>query len=136
MSIGERLRVERKRLNFSQQEFGSIGGVTRNSQAKYERGETVPDVNYLEKIGEVGADLFYLMTGDRIDDQPEADPEQFEQLLNDCVDILFDVQKELGITLDSDMYKNALSFAFTSRASRAQMLKFVSAVISSINGSK
>lgn len=132
-SLGERLAEERKRLNLDQEQFGEIGGVKRNAQLAYEKDRRPVNSDYLERVGAAGVDLFYLMTGDRIEDQPKADPEQFDDLLNNCVDILFEVQKELGVTFDAEMYKNALSFAFTSRATKSQMLKFASAIVASLN---
>lgn len=126
MSVGERLKTERLRLGYTQKEFGELGGVKLNSQAKYERGETSPNTNYLENIGREGADVFYILTGERTQ---EAEPENFEQHLEQCVDMLFEVQQETGISFDKDTYKNALGFAFTTKATKSQMIKFVKAIV-------
>lgn len=64
-SIGNRLREERERLGLKQEAFGQIGGVNRNSQAKYEKDERSPDGKYLEAIASAGADVLYIITGQR-----------------------------------------------------------------------
>lgn len=63
--LGARLRLERERLGANQEQFGKFGGVTRNSQAAYERGERKPDTDYLRGIAEKGADLTYVLFGER-----------------------------------------------------------------------
>ncbi|MFN9585501.1 MAG: helix-turn-helix domain-containing protein [Pseudomonadaceae bacterium] len=64
-SIGERLREERDRLGFNQTAFGAIGGVQKQAQLKYEKGERMPDAAYLEAVAKVGADVQYVITGQR-----------------------------------------------------------------------
>jgi transcriptional regulator with XRE-family HTH domain len=72
--VGARLRDERKRIDRSQAELGTVGGVNRDSQAAYEAGKRPPDAAYLLSIREVGVDLNYLLTGARssADLSPEA----------------------------------------------------------------
>lgn len=65
MSIGERVKAERERLGHSQEEFASAAGVHRNTQAKYEKGEGAPDANYLAAIESIGADISYIVTGEK-----------------------------------------------------------------------
>lgn len=62
-SIGERLKEERERLGFSQTVFGSIGGVQKQAQLKYEKGDRSPDADYLAAISKAGADVQYIVTG-------------------------------------------------------------------------
>ena len=64
-SIGERLREERERLGFNQTAFGAIGGVLKQAQLKYEKSERFPDAAYLEAVAKVGADVQYIVTGER-----------------------------------------------------------------------
>lgn len=64
-SIGERLREERERLGFNQTAFGAIGGVQKQAQLKYEKGERFPDAAYLDAAAKVGADVQYIITGVR-----------------------------------------------------------------------
>lgn len=62
---GERLREERERLGLNQEELGQIGGVNRNTQGKYEKGERSPDLGYLAAVAEKGVDVLYVVTGTR-----------------------------------------------------------------------
>lgn len=65
MSIGERLREERIRLGLSQAELGEAGGVQKQAQLKYEKGERQPDALYLEGVAGRGVDVLYVLTGRR-----------------------------------------------------------------------
>ena len=65
VSIGERLRAERLRLNMSQPAFGEIGCVTKKTQMLYENGDRFPDAKYLAAIAAVGVDVLYILTGQR-----------------------------------------------------------------------
>lgn len=64
-SIGARLREERNRLALSQEAFGAIPGVTKQAQIKYEKDERHPDTLYLAAIAVAGADVLYILTGQR-----------------------------------------------------------------------
>lgn len=64
-SFNNRLREERKRFKLSQEEMAAIGGVQRNTQSLYERGARKPDIDYLEKIAKAGADILYVITGEK-----------------------------------------------------------------------
>ena len=65
MNISDRLRDERERLGLNQVEFGSIGGVKKLAQINYEKGERHPDSAYLAAIAAAGADVLYILTGQR-----------------------------------------------------------------------
>ena len=65
MPIGKRLREERERLGFSQEAFGALGGVQKRAQINYEKGERHPDSAYLAAIAAAGADVLYILTGQR-----------------------------------------------------------------------
>lgn len=64
-ALGERLREERERLGLNQEEFGQIGGVNRNTQGKYEKGERSPDSDYMAAAAAAGVDVLYVLTGAR-----------------------------------------------------------------------
>jgi transcriptional regulator with XRE-family HTH domain len=70
-SIGERLREERERLGLSQTQMAEIAkqlgakGATRQSQALYEKGEQTPSAAYISAISTTGADVLYILTGQR-----------------------------------------------------------------------
>ncbi|EAW1261733.1 XRE family transcriptional regulator [Salmonella enterica] len=64
-SIGERLREERLRLELSQAALGEIGGVRKQAQLLYEKGERNPDAAYLSAISRFGVDIQFIVTGVR-----------------------------------------------------------------------
>lgn len=65
MSIGERLKLERERIGYSQEKFGLIGGVQKRAQINYEMGARVPDAAYLRGVAQVGTDVQYVVLGVR-----------------------------------------------------------------------
>ncbi|WP_100783132.1 helix-turn-helix domain-containing protein [Pseudomonas donghuensis] len=75
---GERLRQERTRLGLRQDDFAQLGGVNRNTQGSYEKGERNPDVAYLAAVAGAGVDVRYVITGVRtVDDGASlSEPEQ------------------------------------------------------------
>lgn len=64
-TICDRLKFERLRLGLSQEEMAKIGGVARNAQINYEKGERSPDINYLAGVAAEGVDVNYVITGKR-----------------------------------------------------------------------
>lgn len=65
MSIGSRLEEERNRLGYTQEEFAKAGGATRKSQFNYETNERKPKSDYLSDIAKIGADVQYILTGNK-----------------------------------------------------------------------
>lgn len=66
VSIGSRLREERERLGLNQEAFAQITpSGTRQSQSNYEKGARSPDAEYLAAISGAGADVLYIITGER-----------------------------------------------------------------------
>lgn len=61
----DRIREERERLGFTQAQFAGIGKVTPRSQQNYETTERKPDADYLAEIAKIGADILYIVTGQR-----------------------------------------------------------------------
>ncbi|MFJ2282061.1 helix-turn-helix domain-containing protein [Pseudomonas sp. NPDC087803] len=66
VGVGERLREERTRLGLNQDAFAQQGGITRNTQGSYEKGERNPDSAYLTAVAKAGVDVFYVLTGGRM----------------------------------------------------------------------
>lgn len=60
-TFGERLRSERVRLGLNQTDFAALAGIKRTAQHFYETDARVPDIRYLERIQQAGADIKYLM---------------------------------------------------------------------------
>jgi transcriptional regulator with XRE-family HTH domain len=63
-TVGKRLREERLRLGLSQDEFASIGGLTRRTQTHYETDGRPPDTSYLRALAGIGVDVVYVLTGE------------------------------------------------------------------------
>lgn len=60
---GDRLRQERKRLGYTQQQMADFGGVRKQAQLKYEAGETSPTAEYLALVQRHGVDVQFVVTG-------------------------------------------------------------------------
>ena len=67
MGIGERLKEVREALGYTQEQLGEVAGVRKQSQHLYEKGERIPDAAYLTAVAAVGADVMYILTGERLD---------------------------------------------------------------------
>ena len=63
--ICDRLREVREALGLSQQALAERCGITARSQRNYESGERLPDAAYLAAIASAGADVLYILTGQR-----------------------------------------------------------------------
>lgn len=61
--VGSRLKAERLRLRESQESLAEKGGVGKNAQIKYEKGERSPDADYLQLVAQAGVDVLYVLTG-------------------------------------------------------------------------
>lgn len=85
MANHQRLREERERLGMTQLEFGSIGGVLKQAQHRYETGTRKPDIEYLVAIAAAGADVLYILTGQRSSPMIDVQllPPRERALLND-----------------------------------------------------
>lgn len=60
-SFGQRLKLERLRLQLSQQEVATHCGVARTTQNIYERDGRSPGLSYVQKLGDLGFNLPYLL---------------------------------------------------------------------------
>ncbi|MDH4869836.1 XRE family transcriptional regulator [Pseudomonas sp. BN515] len=65
MTIGARLKEERERLGFTQPAFAGVAETTKKSQIDYEKDLTQPKAGYLAAIARLGADVQYIVTGER-----------------------------------------------------------------------
>lgn len=72
VSFCERLRAERTRLGLNQTDFAALADVTKKTQMLYEAGERVPDADYMAAIANAGADMYYIITGQKIIDPTQA----------------------------------------------------------------
>ena len=65
ISIGDRLREERDRLALSQEEFAALGSASKRTQAAWEKGDQVPNAEFLALVAGHGVDVLYVVTGQR-----------------------------------------------------------------------
>lgn len=79
LARGERLRDERQRMGLSQTAFAELAGSSKRAQIRYEQGEP-PDADYLSEISKAGADVLYVVTGERNQASPRTTEEQPSQL--------------------------------------------------------
>lgn len=73
-SFHERIKAERIRLDLSQVELAERIGITRQTQALYERGKRYPDAQYLMLFCGIGANINYLLSG-----VPSSSPQIIEK---------------------------------------------------------
>lgn len=70
-TVGERLREQRKALGFSQEEFAARAGVSRRPYLDWEANRTAPTAVQLAALAYAGADVRYIVTGERDYAPPE-----------------------------------------------------------------
>lgn len=64
-SLCDRLKEERKRLRLSQAEAASRSGVQRETWSRYEGGVMQPGTDVWVALALMGADLHYILSGER-----------------------------------------------------------------------
>lgn len=65
MTVGIRLKEERKRLGLTQSAMAIACGVSKRTQIFYEGDSVGASAAYLTAAHELGADIVYLLTGER-----------------------------------------------------------------------
>lgn len=63
MSQGYRLKDERERLGFSQEDFAVLVGTTRKTQIHWEQDGSSITIEALDKWSKIGLDILYVITG-------------------------------------------------------------------------
>lgn len=74
MTIGKRLKEERKRLGKTQAGFAELGGIGLSTYKLYEGDERDPGTQFVAAIAANGADAQYIVTG--IKSGGTTDPEE------------------------------------------------------------
>lgn len=64
MNLGERIKNERRRLEYSQTDFAALGGASKGSQISWEKGLSAPNATTLAAWVAVGLDVVYVLTGE------------------------------------------------------------------------
>lgn len=65
MSFSNRLKEERKSLKLTQKQLAAKLGVTEQAQVSYEKDKLPKFAKYLEMLAQLGADVAYVVTGER-----------------------------------------------------------------------
>ncbi len=73
-TLPERLRLERKRMGLSQEDFGKLGNVSKTAQYLYESARNWPTLEYLETLRMGGVDVAYIASGIRSSHQTDDWP--------------------------------------------------------------
>jgi len=63
--VGDRMREERLRLSWKQEELAEKAGISKNSLIAYEKGKTPINAMLLLIFQDLGVDIAYVMTGRR-----------------------------------------------------------------------
>lgn len=62
---GERLRFERERLGYTQQQIAQLLGVPLAMYNEYEKGESDPGIYALPRLSACGFDILFVVTAER-----------------------------------------------------------------------
>lgn len=107
MNIGDRLKEERERLGFSQFDFAALTGSSKGSQISWEKGRAFPNAEYLEAIAATGADILYIVTGERIFNEQNIEPRSKECLI-EAARVIQEWQLESGKLLPIEKFIRAI----------------------------
>jgi len=119
MNIGERLRLERKRLGMTQAQIAKAGDVTVQSQRMYEACKRPPNAKYLNLLADMGVDVQYLITGHKSVNQKSIYREP-----TDALNEVLTLQEDFG-TFDAEQIKTLLGFAWTYQVDRDGLAEFI-----------
>lgn len=64
--VSHRLAQERKRLQLEQVEVCTKIGISIPTLSRYENGKRSPDLLLSKRLSDLGYDMFYVLTGDRM----------------------------------------------------------------------
>lgn len=66
MTVFGRLKAERERLGLSQTRWGDLATVVKQTVIQWEKGASAPDAVQLSALAAAGADVLYILTGQRM----------------------------------------------------------------------
>lgn len=64
MGLGERIKQERERLDYSQTAFAALAGASKHSQINWEKGTSAPNADVLISWKASGADIRFITEGE------------------------------------------------------------------------
>lgn len=100
-SFQSRLKAERKRLKLNQEEFGSLGGVTKMTQYFYESGRTWPTAEYLETLKSNNVDVGFIVTGSKYSKSNFSDA-SWESLKRSFIFVIENMQKKDNVEISPE----------------------------------
>ena len=80
MGIPERLQEERKRLRLTQEALAAEVGATKRSVINWEGASASPSAEVLERYAHAGANVLFIVTGQREPSQPDISADEQELL--------------------------------------------------------
>lgn len=101
MGISERLQEERKDLGLTQEAMAGKLGATKRSVINWEGGAALPGAEVLAGYAAAGADVLYILTGQRSGDAavvPVATPALDAELLADAIKVVEQLLAKTGRT--------------------------------------
>lgn len=107
MTIGDRLREERKKLKLQQPDVADLIGKVRKTVIDYEKNYSSPDASVLAVLASAGFDVYYIITGVRVN--AAAEPVPCYELRPDLQELLKNV--ELCSKEDSNSIKRMAKLA-------------------------
>ena len=116
-TIGARLREERERLRKTQDDFAALAGVGKRALIHYEKGERMPDAALLAAIAAAGADVLYILTGQRSGSAMPAPAPAAPPLARD-EEILLDNYRNLPADAKAAIKATSDAFARTARGAK------------------
>ncbi|MBO9538745.1 helix-turn-helix transcriptional regulator [Herbaspirillum sp.] len=84
MELFERLKQERERLGLTQPQMAEMLGVGKTTIIRWEQGASAPDAIQLQTFSNEGADVLYILTGQR--SRPIAPTVDLEPELKTLID--------------------------------------------------
>lgn len=129
--IAERIKQERHRLKMSQTEFAALAGASYQTQGNYERGSRVPDVDYLNKLGNKGVDVGYILTGiptpapGHLAEEPDTYGMSDAEKKSYYMDMVIDVQSGMKLNLTAGQLKILIGYACQHAPTRASLRAFI-----------
>lgn len=79
ITIGDRLRAERERLEATHKQFAEMAGVAQRTAIDWQDGKTSPNAKQLGQLAEHGVDIGFVLSGIRSVSMPGMASEDVDQ---------------------------------------------------------
>lgn len=107
-NIAERIKEERQRLGLSQDKFGGIAGVSKQTVIAWEKGTTSPTIVQLSELAAHGLSAKYVLTGNSCGSVVSSDDESLnnsEKMLLSCMRKLIPEYQEILSNIAESMIR-------------------------------